>query len=864
MIGIVVVSHSALLAQGVLDLLGQMTQGAVPLAAAGGTTIVEAPLGTDPVVVLEAYETLFQDAGVDDVVVFMDLGSALMSAETAREFLSDELRSRVHLSPAPLVEGALAGAVCARIGGSVAEVLAEAESASVNKSSQLGDVDGSGFGDLPEFHDSHPALFESAVTPVERFDIQVPNRLGLHARPATRIVQLVAEHGISMQISHRGKQADARSLNQILTLGARGGDTVTVSIGGSAAAAARQALETLAAEHFGDPPDPGTPSSSAAQGAAVAPVSSDTVLGSPIRGVTVFPGLAIAPPWLLHRRKLLPPRRTVVDPESECMRLEQVLAQASADLHSLAAMTTRRLGAAEAAVFTAQSLMISDPALLQDARALIRTEALDAASAWHQVQSVMLERYQAMDDDFFRQRANDLEDAGDRVLLGLMGESAGILPDGPAVDSILVAAELTPSDVAQIDIQRIRGIVVGAGGASSHAAILARSLGIPTLIGVGGCWQKLGQASELALDAAAGIVEADPDAEARIRWQELERHWRTRQVAERVAAAAPAHLRSGEPVPIYANIGHPDEIAGALRDGAEGVGLFRSELLFMNREAPPSEAEQYACYRQAAIALGGRPLVVRTLDVGGDKPLPYAAMGLETNPFLGVRGLRYCLANPDLFFPQLRALLRLAGEFPLRLMFPMVSTQEELDILEAQIKDLSEELRAEGFLVPDSISWGIMIETPAAVWSARDWARRVGFFSIGTNDLSQYVMAADRGNERVAELSRRLQPALVRAIAAVVDGGHAAGIPVTVCGEWAADPEVAAILIGLGVDGLSMASPAIPAVKAGIRRLAAEEARGLADAAVAAPSAKALSELVGRFLLEAADRADDAGAPVGS
>ena len=537
------------------------------------------------------------------------------------------------------------------------------------------------------------------------------------------------------------------------------------------------------------------------------------------------------------------------------MRLEQVLAQACADLQSLAATTTRSMGSAEAAVFTAQSLMISDPALLEDAWALIRTEALDAASAWHQVRSAMLEQYQAMDDDFFRQRARDLEDAGDRVLLGLMGEIAGHLPDGPAVDSILVAAELSPSDVAQIDIQRIRGIVVGAGGASSHAAILARSLGIPTLIGVGERWRELGQARELALDAALGIVEADPDAEMRTRWQELERDWRTRRVAERAAAAAPGRLRSGEPMPIYANIGHPDEIAGALRDGAEGVGLFRSELLFMNREAPPSEAEQYECYREAAIALGGRPLVVRTLDVGGDKPLPYAAMGLEPNPFLGLRGLRYCLEHPEIFYPQLRALLRLAGEFPLRLMFPMVSTTEELDVLENRIKDLSEELRAEGFLVPSCISWGIMIETPSAIWSARDWVRRVGFFSIGTNDLSQYVMAADRGNERVAELSRRLQPSLVRAIAAVVDAGRAAGIPVTVCGEWAADPEIAAILIGLGVDGLSMASPAIPAVKAGIRRLTAGEARGLADAAIAAPSAKALSELVGRFLLEAADRA---------
>ena len=841
MVSLVFVSHSALLAEGVRQLAEQMTQGAVPMAVAGGIDDPDNPIGTDAMKVLEAIQSVYSD---DGVVVLMDLGSALLSAEMALEFLSDEQRPQVHLCPAPLVEGALAAAVQASVGASAAQVMAEALGALAVKVEHMG-------GAAAEPGSEGAGGQEGAAT--EQIALVVRNRLGLHARPAARLVSTAGRFTAEVTLLKDGRRANAKSINQVATLGVRHGDTITVSAGGPDATAALAALQALADDNFGDREEERGSGGAEEQGGetrATDLLTTDPLTTAQLKGIPASPGVAIGPAALYRPRPPEVVARAIDDAAGEWRRLRAAVDTARDEIDALHRRAVAQVGADEAAIFEAHLLFLQDPLLVEATRDRIYSEKINAEAAWQRETAAMAATYREMADDYMRARAADVEDVAQRVLRGLMGVAPPSLDF--AAPAILIAADLTPSDTARLDRERVLAVCTELGGATAHSAILARALGIPAVVGLGHAVWQVAEGQHVAVDGNAGALWLQPD-EAQVASLTAQREaWLETQRRDKAAGQGTAATPDGRRVEIAANVGSPNDVAPALEFGAEGVGLFRTEFLFMDRAAAPSEEEQFEAYRRAARAAGGRPLIIRTLDVGGDKPLPYLDLGEEANPFLGWRAIRFCLERPDVFMPQLRAILRASaaedGPRNVKLMLPMIGAPAEVHAARAMLATAQAELRAAGVPYDEGMEVGIMIEVPSAVAVADQLARLVDFFSIGTNDLTQYVMAADRGNARVAELASAFQPAVLRMVRDAATAAHDAGIWIGMCGELAGNPLAAPVLIGLGLDELSMSAPSIPAVKAAVRRFSLADAQRIAAAALALDSAEA----VARFLQRAA------------
>ena len=841
MVGLVIVSHSARLAEGVRELTQQMTQGRVPLAVAGGIDDPENPIGTDAMKVMEAINAVYSDEGV---VILMDLGSALLSAETALDFLPDEQRAHVFLSQAPLVEGAMAAAVQAMIGAPVAQVLAEAESALSVKREQLGGE--------PE---SPPAATSAKPPggPTESVTLLVRNRLGLHARPAARFVMTAGRYEADIRLFKGDKSANGKSINQVAILGVRRGDEIVVTATGPDAAAALVALQNLAADNFGDKDEDQKIES---ETRPIAPITTgllnaelpttDSLTPDHLKGIPASPGVAVGAAALYRPRLPDVVARHVDAPAAEWQRLQEAVATARVEIEALHRRAMSQVGPGEAAIFEAHLLILEDPTTLEATRDRIFDESINAEGAWQRETAALVAAYTNMDDEYMQARAADVEDVGRRVLQRLMGV------EPPSLDfaepSILIAADLTPSDTARLDPGRVLAICTELGGATAHSAILARALGIPAVVGLGHDVWQMGEGQHIAVDGDAGLLWPEPDAAQLATFAARRDAWREAQRRAKATGQAAAVTSDGVTVEIAANIGGPHDIGAALEYGAEGVGLFRTEFLFMGREQAPTEEEQYEAYRQAARQMGDRPLIIRTLDVGGDKPLPYLDLGEEANPFLGWRAIRFCLQRPDIFMPQLRAILRAGcdGGAPLKvkIMFPMVGTPSELREAKGMLGEARRQLRQEGLGFNAEMEVGIMIEVPSAVAVADQLAREVDFFSIGTNDLTQYVMAADRGNARVSHLASAFQPAVLRSVRDAAEAAHAAGIRIGMCGELAGNPLATPVLLGLGLDELSMSAPAIPAVKEAVRGLTMADARRVAGEALACESSEAVLDLL--------------------
>ncbi|HST43211.1 MAG TPA: phosphoenolpyruvate--protein phosphotransferase, partial [Conexibacter sp.] len=555
-------------------------------------------------------------------------------------------------------------------------------------------------------------------------------------------------------------------------------------------------------------------------------------------------------------------------PEDEWSALTAARAAVRDEIEQRRERLAREVGPEEAEILDALALVLDDDALLGPARTAI-DGGRSAARGWADAVEAIADRYRALEDPYQRERAADVVDVGRRVLRELAGtSSSGVEVSGAR--AIVVARDLTPIDAAGLDRATVAGIATSEGGPTSHGAILARALGVPAVLGFGPSLLGLvasdtgraaagsaaadgagaHSADAAAVDApATAILDGDAGLLIPAPSPDTLRAYRDRQaraaaLAEQARAAAhdPATTRDGVTVEVAANAGAPADAVEAVSAGADGVGLFRTEFAFLDRATAPTEDEQLQIYSQAAEALGGRPLVIRTLDAGADKPLPYLAMPAEANPFLGVRGLRLGLARPELLSTQLRAIARTAAQHDnVKLMFPMVATIDELRAARTLLQQAIEETGAtprSGFEV------GIMIEVPAAALTAVQLAHEVDFFSLGTNDLTQYVLAAERGNAALATLADGLHPAVLRLVDEVCRAARAHGRWVGVCGELAADPLAAPLLVGLGVRELSVAAPSVAAVKQAVRALDADEAAALAHAALAAESADAVRTLV--------------------
>jgi len=823
-VGLVVVSHSRELAEGVVALAREMGGEELALEAAGG---LEEPgaLGTDPERVRAAVERAMSD---DGVLVLMDLGSALMSAEMAIELLADG-GDRVRLSEAPLVEGAVAAAVSARGGGTIDEVAAEARGALAMKASQLG----------AEAPDAGPAPAAPSAPADAEARLEVRNAIGLHARPAARFVETARRFEADVRVAKDGGGAPvgATSLTSVVALGARLGDALVVTASGAQAAEAVAALEALADEGFGDgvvarapaPPAPAPEPEPARTPAA----------GECLRGVAASPGVAIGPARALRDAAGPPPERAADSPDDERARLDEAREAARAAVAGDREAMAGRAGEAEAAIFDAHLALLDDDALLEPARAAIAAGAT-AERAWFDAAEGAAERFRGLDDALLRERAADVQDVGRRVVAALTGEDGGAAPTEPG---IVVARELTPADTAGLDPALVRGIATARGAATAHAAILARALGLPGAVGLGDAVLAIADGTALLLDGDAGTLIVDPPEEELAAAEERRERAAERRAAARERAHEPATTTDGERIEVFANLGSAAEASAAVEAGAEGVGLLRTEFLFLDRPELPDEDEQAATLAEIARALDGRPLVVRTLDAGADKPLPALPMPPEANPFLGVRGIRLALARPEVLATQLRAILRVAAEFPVKAMLPMVATVAELRAARAA---LDEARAATGIDAP--LDLGIMVEVPAAALGAAALAEHADFFSIGTNDLTQYTMAAERGEERLASLLAGPQPAVLALVRATVEAARASGRWVGVCGELAGDPAAAVLLAGLGVTELSMAPALVPEAKAALRAVSLADARTAAAAALAAPDAETAREAAAALL----------------
>jgi len=517
--------------------------------------------------------------------------------------------------------------------------------------------------------------------------------------------------------------------------------------------------------------------------------------------------------------------------DAEVARFEAALIATRGELMALQERLAQSPAAGDAGIFDAHLLVLEDPSLIDEVLKRIRQEKHNAEFVFHSVSQKFIRTLSSIDDPYLRERAIDLEDVTRRVLHQLLGKTGQRL-GGHNRSHIIVADELTPSDTATLSRDNIAGFITEKGSKTSHTAIMARALGIPAIVGLDGITAELESGCTILMDGYSGKIFINPSSATRAAYQSLaEQKEHVEEGLESLRNADPVTW-DGKRIALAANIEIPEELEDVAASGAEGIGLYRTEFLYFNRPVPPDEEEQYAVYRQVAERVAPHSVIIRTLDIGGDKPTECLDLGHEENPFLGCRAIRFCLNNPEIFKTQLRAILRAGMHGHVRIMFPMISGLEELLHAKALLAEAAAELKAAGKPFREDVELGIMIEVPSAAIMAGMLAREVKFFSIGTNDLLQYLMAVDRGNDRIAHLHDPANPAVVRILKTVVDAAHDAGIWVGVCGELAGDIEFTPILVGLGIDELSTGTAMVPRIKKAIRSLDMEACRQVVDHAL--------------------------------
>jgi multiphosphoryl transfer protein len=667
---------------------------------------------------------------------------------------------------------------------------------------------------------------------MKELTLTIHNPTGLHARPAKVFVTLAKQYQSDIRVQHGAKKANAKSLISMLTLGVECGSEITLLVDGADEAEALAALQTAVLSGLGE--NEHGPGETAVAPATQPAPSAETLPANVRKGIPAAPGIAIGPVYHLQHEEIRIDETFHGVPVEEAT-LQKALDRARGQLVTLHKQMVQSAGAGEAAIFEAHQEILDDPDLLEGVLERINRQQ-SAARAWQATIDSRAKTLAALKDPLLAGRAADVQDVGYRVLRLLMGgdEQQVSLPDYPV---ILVAQDLSPSDTAALDREKILGFCTAAGGPTAHSAIIARALSIPAVVSAGTAVLDIPNLTTIILNGSDGTLTIEPDAAAIARAQGQQRQWQAAMSSAAANAAQPAITQDNHRVEVVANIGGLADAQQAAGAGAEGVGLLRTEFLFLDRSDAPTEREQFEVYRDVVQAMGGQPVIIRTLDIGGDKPLPYITVPPEANPFLGERGIRLCLNRPDLLRQQLRAILRAAEFGPLRIMFPMIADLTEWREARAMVADIQKEMGA------PAVEVGIMIEVPSAALMADVFAREVDFFSIGTNDLTQYTLAMDRMHPSLAGKSDGLHPAVLRLVARTVEAAHANGKWVGVCGELGADAQAVPILVGLGVDELSVSVPAIPSVKAQIRGLTLTAAQAIAQKALACDTAPAVRAL---------------------
>ncbi|WP_227016612.1 phosphoenolpyruvate--protein phosphotransferase [Sinanaerobacter chloroacetimidivorans] len=517
--------------------------------------------------------------------------------------------------------------------------------------------------------------------------------------------------------------------------------------------------------------------------------------------------------------------------QTELEKLNEGIELSRTQLIRLKEKVLQEFDESKAQIFEAHRMMLEDPEFAGAIREAITSGSVNAAYAVKKVADSYIAIFEQIEDDYMRERAADIKDVSSRLTRNILGISSW---DLLAINSpvIIVAHDLTPSDTAMMNKEYVLGFTTDVGGSTSHTAIMARSLGIPAVLGLGDISSRIKDGDYLIIDGFEGKIIVNPDQEQQAEYEmKISQHRERRKKLQEVASL-PAITADGRRIEISCNIGTPEDIHGAAANGGDGIGLFRTEFLYMNSNSLPSEEEQYEQYRKAAVLLQGKPLIIRTLDIGGDKKLPYLRIPEEMNPFLGWRAIRICLERKDIFKTQLRAILRASTEGNILIMFPMISGVGEVREAKKVLEETKEELRRENIKFDENIRVGIMVEIPSAAMTADIIAKEVDFFSIGTNDLCQYALAVDRMNPKVSSLYQPLHPGILRLIKNVIDASHRYGKFTGMCGEMAGTEEACVILLGLGLDEFSMSAAAIPAIKNLVRSVTIKQAEEIADHAL--------------------------------
>ena len=811
MVGLVVVSHSRALADAAVVLAEEMLHGrSLRIEVAAG--LDETTLGTDAVSISAAIE---RADGPGGVVVLMDLGSALLSAELALDLLDDPTaRDRVTLSPAPIVEGLVVAAVAAAGGASRAEVAAEARDALMGKAAHLAEP-------TAEVATQQPRPEEV----VGVFTVENPH--GLHARPAARLVSEVRTLDALVQLRNLTTGAGpvpAASLSRVATLGAVRGHEVEVRASGPQAHEAVEHLLTLATRRFDETDEdavevrPAAPADRPGVGVPL-PASPGIAIG-PVRRLTVVPGEA-------------GPEQPPAEPAAEWRRVVEAVATARRGIEHARVLTAREVGASQAGIFDAHLLLLSDAEMLAEVKSRLASGA-GAVAAWTGCLAEVEAQWAKLPDPYLRQRAADVRAVGEQVLRALTGQTERRMTDS----GVLVASDLTPAETAALDLDLVAGVILADGSPTSHAAILARGRGIPVIVSAGQGVLELTEGTTVVVDGSTGELHVAPSADLLDEYRQRASEAAELSARQLSLAGQPATSRDGTAFTVAANLGSVADARAALVAGADGAGLVRTEFIFLDRAEAPTVEEQQAVYDEIAEAMGGRRVTLRSLDVGGDKPLSYLPVPVEANPFLGQRGIRLSLEHRELLHDQLAAMCETARRFPIDIMFPMVSTPGEL--IDAR-RVLTEAAGPSG--LPEGLRVGTMIEVPAAALKIEAFLPHLDFVSIGTNDLTQYTMAAERGNGSVAALSDPLDPGVLRLIDHVCRAARGR-IDVAVCGEAASDDLAIPVLAGLGVHELSVAPAAVPRVKEAVRQLDVERCAALAATAMSLADADDVRKLV--------------------
>jgi phosphoenolpyruvate-protein phosphotransferase/dihydroxyacetone kinase phosphotransfer subunit len=808
-VALVLVSHSRALARAAVALAAEMLHGRdVRIEVAAG--LDDTTFGTDAVRIKEAIERV---DGPDGVVVLMDLGSAVLSTELALDLLADPTtRDRVILSPAPIVEGLIVAAVAAAGGAGRVEVAAEARGALLGKAAHLS---------LPVEAVAEDAGAVPADEVVAVF--AVANEHGLHARPAARLVSEVRGLDASVRLRNLTTGAGpvpAGSLSRVATLGALRGHEVEVRASGPQAQEAVEHLVTLARRRFDDP---------AGQGGLPAPAVPAAGSG-PLPG---SPGIAIGTVRRLATAPVDFAGEVAGDAAAEWRRVVESIAEVRREIERVRILTLRDLGADEASIFDAHLSLLADAEMLADVKTRI-AGGVGAATAWAGCLADVESQWASLPDPYLRERAEDVRAVGDQVLRALTGAVAS----NATAEGIVVARDLTPAEAAGLDAQLVTGVVLAYGSPSSHAAILARARDIPLVVAAGREVLNLPEGTPIIVDGGAGLLHIDPAPELLADYQGRARDLAERRAQDLALAEQAAVSLDGTAFAVAANVGSAADARTALAAGADGAGLVRTEFLFLGRSSAPDVEEQGKEYAAISAAMAGRRVTLRTMDVGGDKPLPYLPVPFEANPFLGLRGIRLSLARRELLHAQLVAICQTARAHPTNVMFPMVSTLGEL--LEAR-QTLVDAAGPAG--LPEGLRVGVMIEVPAAALKIETLVPYLDFVSIGTNDLTQYTLAAERGNASVAALFDALDPAVLQLVERVCRASEGR-IEVAVCGEAGADELAIPVLVGLGVRELSVSPHAVPRVKASIRELDLALCREIAQAALTLSSPDDVRKLV--------------------